>query len=80
MQLDLSKRGGVMKKHGIAKLGPLIGELANGKMRNYQYKRKTVPEWAVSPDGYFLLFNVNIVDVNTGEFMEEHGILVIGKG
>lgn len=42
-------------------------------------RRKTVPEWSVSPDGYLLLFNVNIVDVNTGEFMEEHGILVKGK-
>ena len=31
------------------------------------------------PDGYFLLHNVNIVDVDTDKFKEERAILVKGK-
>jgi len=67
-----------MKKHGLAKIGQLVGNLSAGKISNYEYLRQRIAPWDLSSKGKWILNNVNIIDVDNGRVHEENGILIDG--
>ena len=69
----------MVKKHGIAKVGDLLSNLAAGTLNSHEYTRQPVPEWNVKADEYVLLNNVKIVDVNVGALRQEPAVLIHKK-
>ena len=62
-----------MKKKGIAAFGDVLSNLATGHLKRFEYKRQPFPQWDVDANEYFLINNVNIIDVNLGKIRRERG-------
>lgn len=67
-----------MKKHGLAKLGQLIGNLSAGKFSDFQYDRRKVSNLDLSRESKWIFNNAKIVNVDKGKIYEEEAILVDG--
>ena len=67
-----------MKKHGLAKLGQVIGNLCAGTFSDYEYPREKPVAWQLSPGAKWIFKNVNIVDVDEGRLFQEQAILIDG--
>lgn len=68
-----------MKKEGIAAFGDVLSNLATGHLKRFEYKRQPFPKWDVDDNEYFLINNVNVIDVNLGEIRQERGVLIRNK-
>ena len=67
-----------MKKHGIAKIGQLIGNISAGKISDYKYDRKKLAQWDLASDSKWIFYNVNIIDVDNGRIHKENALLIDG--
>lgn len=65
-----------MNRHGIHAIWNTLTNLAAGRIGSYEYTRQPLSEWDVEEDEYFLLSNVNIVDVRAGRTRGERGVLI----
>lgn len=68
-----------MKKHGIAKIGQIIGNIAAGRISDYKYDRQEFADWQLSPQSKWIFNNVNIIDVENGKIYEEKAVLIDGS-
>jgi len=68
-----------MKKEGIAAFGDMLSNLASGHLKRFEYRRQPFPQWDVDDNEYFLINNVNIIDVNLGKIRPERSILIGNK-
>ena len=60
----------------MKKIWNFLTNLTSGRIKDYNYKRQTIPSWNVGEDECFFLYNVNILDVNQGYIKPEKGILI----
>jgi imidazolonepropionase-like amidohydrolase len=67
-----------MNKHGLAKIGQILGNISAGKFSDYSYKRRNFAPWQLSPKDKWIFNNVNIVDVDKGKFYNEKALLIDG--
>jgi imidazolonepropionase-like amidohydrolase len=67
-----------MKKHGLAKMGQLFGNISAGKVSDYKYDRKELAHWELSSDSKWIFNNINIVDVDNGCIHKEKALLIDG--
>jgi len=65
-----------MKKHGLANLGQVIGNICAGKISDHKCERKKLANWELNPTSKWIISNVNIVDVDQGNICEENAILM----
>jgi len=68
-----------MKKHGLAQLGQSLGNLAAGKLKEFEFIRKKPVDWYLNEDSIWILENINILDVENGKLFSERAIIVNGK-
>jgi imidazolonepropionase-like amidohydrolase len=68
-----------MKRHGIAKVGLLLGKMGHRTTKEFEPRRMATPEWNVSQDGRFIIHNINVVDVADGKLRDERAVLINGK-
>lgn len=68
-----------MKKHGIAKLGQILGNLNAGHLKDYKYERQRPAPWSVRENGKWIIKNVRIIDVKQGIIRPETALLIQGK-
>ncbi|MDC7126708.1 MAG: amidohydrolase family protein [Spirochaetales bacterium] len=68
-----------MKKHGLAKFGQIIGNLAAGHIHDYESIKTPLADWQVEENEPWILYNVNIVDVINGKIKEENSLVISGK-
>jgi imidazolonepropionase-like amidohydrolase len=67
-----------MKKHGIAKIGQLLGNISAGKISDYTYDRKKLAQWDLASDSKWIFNNINIIDVDNGRIHKENALLIDG--
>ena len=68
-----------MEKHGLAKLGQGMGNLAAGKLASFKYLPEKPAKWELSADSNWILINVKIVDVDNGGLFDEEAIIIQGQ-
>lgn len=72
----MEERRGIIDKEGINWFWEKAFNLINKKKNSYEYKRQKVINWNINCDEYFLLTNINIIDVDRGRVSEKRAILV----
>lgn len=65
-----------MKKGGINLFWDKVFTIVNKEKSSYKYKRQKMVDWDVEYNEYFLLNNINIIDVNNGKVMKEKALLI----
>lgn len=68
-----------MKKHGLAKMGQVLGNMSAGKKSDYIYTRQMLATWHLKRDDAWILENVQVVDVEKGVIKEERALLIHGQ-
>jgi imidazolonepropionase-like amidohydrolase len=67
-----------MIKHGLARVGQVIGNMRAGTLSDYQYEREQPATWTLARNSSWIIKNVQIVDVDRGELFREKAMLVDG--
>jgi imidazolonepropionase-like amidohydrolase len=68
-----------LKKKGVAAFGDVLGNLATGHFKSFEYKRQPFPRWDVGDNEHLLISNVHVIDVNLGKIRPEGGVLIRNK-
>jgi imidazolonepropionase-like amidohydrolase len=68
-----------LKKKGVDAFGDVLGNLATGHFKSFEYKRQPFPRWDVGDNEHLLISNVHVIDVNLGKIRPEGGVLIRNK-